>query len=497
MSDVTVSPATTVTSDPAARRATRYAGYFFWVMFLANFVNYLQRWTFIGIGLSIERDLKINDAEFGLLASLFLLVYTLFAFPFGLLADRMSRRIVVGVGMLIGSVATVLTGLSYNLASLIGAKTLFGFGQSGFYPAGTPLLISQYPPSKRATVISRWTVGALIGTAIGFLMGGFFDESTWRWALFIIAIPGVLMAIVVFTLREKRSHELDPSAQSHDNSPTRSTWRRLRTYLGIPTFRVILAMHIFGFFAIAGIATWLPIYLGNTYGQKVTQYDSAGNVVGEPLSSHFGSAGLSHLLVSVLAGGVVILGGVFGNLYGGRLASQLSRRSPGARILAGGVGFLLSAPFVVLAISAPWLLPQFDFYTSADLTTQLMFGLAIFTAFGLLASFFLNVYNGPTSAALLDIIPPSERAAAGGAELFLAHLFGDVHATFVIGAIAVLLTQQFGGEQIGAALLVTAPVALVIAGIVGIWGSRYYKRDVEALGTTAEAMLGTSAAAAQ
>jgi hypothetical protein len=193
----------------------------------------------------------------------------------------------------------------------------------------------------------------------------------------------------------------------------------------------------------------------------------------------------------VLAGGVVIVGGVFGNLYGGRLASRLSRRWPGARILTGGVGFLLSAPFVVLAIGAPFVLPEIPLYATADASTQLLIGLAVFLVFGLLASFFLNVYNGPTRAALLDIIPASERGAAGGSELFLAHLLGDVHATFVVGVVAVVLIQQFGGDQIGTALLVTAPVALLIAGLIGIVGSRYYAQDVARLGTSAQAMLGT------
>jgi MFS family permease len=457
-------------------------------MFVANFVNYLQRWTFIGLGRAISNSLHLDYALFGLLASLFLLVYTIFALPFGFLADRFARKPTLVFGMVVGSIATFLTGLASSFPALVGAKMLFGFGQSGFYPAGTPLLISQFAPSKRAAVISRWTVGALIGTAIGFLMKGFFDENTWRYGLILTAIPGIVLAGLVLFLREKRAHEEDPVTEGGP----RVTWKRMGAYLGIPSFRVILGMHIFGFFAIASIATYLPFYLGNVYGRVVTVYDSTGTPTGNTIPSHFGSAGLSDLLVGVLAGGVVIVGGIFGNLYGGRLASRLSRRSPGARILAGGVGFVLSAPFVICAIGAPYVLQQVPAYATADLSTQLYVGLAVFLVFGLLASFFLNVYNGPTSAALLDIIPASERGAAGGTELFLAHLLGDVHATFVVGLLAVFLIRQYGGDQIGPALLLTAPIALLIAGLIGLWGGRFYARDVEKVGTTAEAILGTT-----
>jgi hypothetical protein len=113
--------------------------------------------------------------------------------------------------------------------------------------------------------------------------------------------------------------------------------------------------------------------------------------------------------------------------------------------------------------------------------------------FALLSAFFLNIYNGPVSAALLDVVPASERGAAGGTELTLAHLFGDVYAAALIGAIAVALNQSLSGEQIGLALLLTCPLVLVASGVVGIWGSRFYARDVAAIGGTASEMLGTVA----
>ncbi len=72
----------------------------------------------------------------------------------------------------------------------------------------------------------------------------------------------------------------------------------------------------------------------------------------------------------------------------------------------------------------------------------------------------------------------------------LAHVLGDVYATAAVGALADALGARLGGEQIGLALLITCPVALIAAGIIGIWGSRFYKGDVEALGASAEVMVG-------
>lgn len=278
--------------------------------------------------------------------------------------------------------------------------------------------------------------------------------------------------------REKMRHDEDPPAESLTGAGA-AFWPRLRSYLRIPTVRVIIALHALGFFALTGVSYFLSFYLNDTYGK------------GAP---GFGDAGLSAKLVPILGGGVVLLGGIAGLLVGSAWAGRLSKRHAGARVLTGGLGFLLAAPCVLFAIGASFVLPLLPFYSTASAGTRLAIGVGVFAFFALLASFFLNIYNGPVSAALLDVVPAAERAACGGAELTLAHMLGDVYATTVIGALAGLLTATAGSEHagLGLALLLTCPLVLIASGIVGIWGSRFYARDVAALGSTADAMLGTT-----
>jgi hypothetical protein len=222
----------------------------------------------------------------------------------------------------------------------------------------------------------------------------------------------------------------------------------------------------------------------------VVKVDQYANVIGQQ-PGPFPHAGLSAHLVPILAGGLVIVGGIFGNLGGGIIADRLSARHTGARVLTGGLGFLLAAPCVLAAVGAPYVLRLIPAYSNASEGSQVALGVSVFAVFALLAAFFLNLYNGPMSAALLDIVPPEERGAAGGAELTLAHLLGDVYAAAAVGALSAVLTRVIGGEQIGLALLLTCPLALLISGIIGIRGSRHYARDVATLGTSAAAMLGT------
>src|SRR5262249_18741201 len=116
MSDITAPPSAPggvqSSSAGAMKRAGRYAAYVFWLMFIINFLNYLDRWIFTGLSLVIQRDLLLDDFQIGLLTTGFLLVYTIVAMPLGFLADRRSRSGIVGLGVAIWSIATALTGLA-------------------------------------------------------------------------------------------------------------------------------------------------------------------------------------------------------------------------------------------------------------------------------------------------------------------------------------------------------------------------------------------------
>ncbi len=479
MSQVTSQPARDPAAPSAVARAGRYAAYIFWLMFIINFLNYLDRWIFTGLSPIIQKELHLSDFQIGLLTSAFLLVYTIVALPLGFLADRVARKSIVALGVAIWSLATAFTGLAGNFPILLTVRTFLGIGEGSYYPAGTPMLAAYYPPSRRATIISRWAVGALIGAAGGFLLASPFSApGAWRLAFFFTGVPGLIFAFLIWRTREKTRHEDDPPAEHLPAEGSRSIFQRFAAYLRIPTVRVIIALHALGFFALTGVTTYLAIFLSDTYGSNGTFYPDTG---------------ISPKLVPILAGAVVLLGGILGNLIGGVWANRLSRRHAGARVLTGGLGFLLAAPCVIIAVGSPMALRQMAFFTSASVQMQLTIGIAVFTVFALLAAFFLNVYNGPVSAALLDVVPAAERGSAGGTELTLAHLFGDVYAAALIGAIADLLSHALGGEQIGLAMLLTCPLVLVASGIVGIWGSRFYARDVVALGSTASEMLGTSA----
>ena len=465
-----------VPADGAGARVRRYARYIFWLMFLINFINYADRWIFSALGNVIKQQLGYNDFQIGLLGSAFLLVYTLVAFPLGLVADRLSRKNVVAAGVALWSLATAFTALAGSFVAMVFVRALVGIGEGSYYPAGTPMLAAWYPPKSRADVLGRWGVGSLAGAGIGFVIASVLAGPNWRLAFYVTGLPGLLLAFLIWRTREKRRHEDDPPEEAM-GAVRPSIWRTAARCLRIPTLRVILAMHALGFFALATLTQFLVIFLGATYGR--TPYPGVG---------------LSEGLIALVPGGILLVGGISGNLLGSTWANRLARRRPGARVLAGGLGFLLAAPFVVLTLVAPYILHALPAFYRASSSQQVMMGVIVFAIGGTFAAFFINLYNGPTSAALQDVLPVADRSAGGGLELTLAHLLGDSYAAVAVGALSVALSHALGGEQIGLALLLTTPVMLVASGLVGVWGSRFYARDVAALGASAEQMLGTHVA---
>jgi MFS family permease len=445
----------------------------FWLMCGINFFNYADRFIFTAVSDTLKSQFGFNDFQFGVFGSAFLVVYSLVAFPLGYLAERYSRKVVVGAGVALWSVATLLTGRAFDFNSMLLARSVVGVGEGSYYPSGTPLLAAWFPTKRRASILSWWASSALFGAGIGFLFGGFFDyPDKWRIAFYISAVPGLILAVLMFGLRRRLKSEGDP--EPVELSGGMSIVGTIKRCWRIPTFRVILFQHALGFFPLAAISYWLVIYLSYAYGAE----------------SSYGSAALGKSTGSILAGALLVLGGIVGGIYGGAWANRLRHKYIGARVRTGGLGFLYAAPFVAITLSAPYILQALPAYKALAPATQVQIGVAVFALMGLCASFFLNVYNGPTSAALQDVLPPNLRAAGGGLELTLAHVLGDVYATAAVGAIADAFSARLGGEQIGLALLITCPLALVAAGIVGIWGSRFYKRDVEALGASAETMVG-------
>lgn len=452
------SPSTRAKAGAARQFSSSYPMYVFWVMFAISFLNYLDRNVLSGAAKTVAQQLGFGVDGIGYIASAFLIVYTLFTIPLGIWADRVKRKNVVALSVGVWSTITALTALSFNFSSLFFFRMLLGVGEAGYFPAGTALMSDYFSREKRSRVMSWWSVGQLVGILVGFALGGYLADlfiGSWRLAFLITGIPGLLLAFLAWKLREPRPNEADEEelgiAERSDLpfvAPVRTNpFAQMRDLLRIKTLVVLIVMQIFAFFVLSVALVFLPTFLqqNDLYGQGLTS----------------GQAGL-------FAGGVIVVAGLIGTVFGGYLADWLNRRHPGSRVLVCGIGFLLSAPTFALSVT--------------------VHSFMLFAVFFIVTTVLITFYTGPSTAATQDVAPAALRASAVAISLLIAHLLGDAFSPVLVGVLAhsfdhtggTHFVQNIAGHDLAMAMLVTCTPALVIAGLVGIFGARWMKADVAA-----------------
>ncbi|OLC22090.1 MAG: hypothetical protein AUH80_07480 [Chloroflexi bacterium 13_1_40CM_4_65_16] len=412
--------------------AKGYARYVLALMFGINLFNYLDRYVAASVAPMVKRELNLTDSEIGLFGTAFLLVYAIAAVPFGYWGDRGVRKNVIAVGVAIWSVATLLTGFARNYFQLFLSRAVVGIGEASYYPAGTSLMSDYFPKEQRSRVMSIWGAGSTVGIALGFAGGGYLaDKFGWRAVFFIAGGPGLLFALLAYRMREplRGAVERGPSLAKTADAGLKQFLELLR----IPTLRATIIAQTLLFFVLASNAFWLPTVLQRRFELSATK------------------AGL-------LAGVVIVVGGLIGTLAGGWLADKRALTTPRAHLEVGIAGFVAGAVLVTIAILSPLNIGP----------------VPVFVPMFLLAVIALYLYAGPFTALSQNVVSPGLRASAVTLLLFIAHVFGDSHSPFDVG----LLSDWLGGN-LQLALLITSPTLLILAAVAAAMGLKTVKQDTE------------------
>jgi MFS transporter, Spinster family, sphingosine-1-phosphate transporter len=447
----------------------------FWLLFAINTVNFFDRFLAVAVAPTLKTVFHLTDGNIGALSSAFILIYTLSALPLGLLADRVSRAHVVSVGVAIWSIASGATGLAMGLPLLFVTRAAVGIGEASYYPAGTALLSTYYSLERRARIVSRWASGQLVGVALAFGVSASLSALLgptvgWRVAFLLSAIPGFILAVLMWFVADTPSQapaesssyasKVNQEIEGHQrlfpaflqgDGPVlaglityvrtqlwprlrlaaQDLWLILRDVARIRTVWVVSILQALTFIVITPAVTFLPIYLRSTTG---------------PFH-------LSETVTDAIAGVVIIVGGLTGQISGGNVADWLGKRIPGGRILTSTVGFGLAIPAYALML--------------------LTHSLVLFVLFGTAAVLAINLPIGPVLACAQDVTPRAIRATALAMTLLVGHLCGDVWAPAAVGMVSTAL-----GEHVATSLLIFGAPALALAAIVGFFGVRVYVSEI-------------------
>jgi EmrB/QacA subfamily drug resistance transporter len=147
---------------------------------------------------SIQTDLDFSQANLQWVISAYALVFGGFLLLGGRVADIVGRRRVFMIGLIAFTIGSLLCGLAWSEASLIGARAIQGLGAATISPAALAILMTTFAEGRERNIaLGVWGAVGGFGAAAGVLLGGVFtDALSWEW-IFFVNIP---VGIVAFFL---------------------------------------------------------------------------------------------------------------------------------------------------------------------------------------------------------------------------------------------------------------------------------------------------------
>lgn len=187
----------------------------------------------------IKSDMNLSDTQIGLLmGASFAIFYSTMGLPLGWLADNMPRKYLLGAGLAVWSAATALSGLAQSFKHLFIARILVGAGEASLGPCAISLISDVMPPSQRSRAIAVYSSALSFALAIAYLLGGqimkfadgldltfipfMADLKSWQLVLIIVGSPGLLIALLVLTLKEPNRQYIDKNRSKGFNSIKRT-----------------------------------------------------------------------------------------------------------------------------------------------------------------------------------------------------------------------------------------------------------------------------------
>ncbi|MFE2317554.1 MFS transporter [Streptomyces sp. NPDC059441] len=143
------------------------------------------------------------------------LVFAGLLFTAGLLGDRLGRKKVLLVGMLVFGVGSVLSAMSESSGQLIVFRAVMGFGGAFILPATLAIIMNVFEREEQPKAIGIWTGVVGFAIALGPITGGILLEHFWWGSVFLVNVPIVVtamtaMAAIVPDSKDPKPGRLDP-----------------------------------------------------------------------------------------------------------------------------------------------------------------------------------------------------------------------------------------------------------------------------------------------
>jgi MFS family permease len=427
-----------------------YRWYVVVVMLVCFAFSFVDRQILALLIAPIKHDLNLSDTRIGLLQGLaFGIFFAIMGLPLGRLVDNSNRRNLVAGGVAVWSVMTALSGAARSFWQLFLPRIGVGVGEATLTPAVVSLVADYFPPESTGLAMSLYSTGIFLGAGSAFVFGGTIVDklmhmapvtlpllgvmAPWRLAFFAIGLPGLLVSLLVFTVKEPPSRlALRDSEGRERKLSLREVWQQIllrwRTTLGLVVTLCTQAMCVYA------LISWAPAVFQRKFGW------TPGHT-GRPL------------------GTLLFFCGVTGMFCGGKLTQILHRRHHP------------EAPLWIAVISSIGVAVSFAIAMSSSTPQAALAWLGP-------DAFFLGIAPGPLLASIGLIYPANVRGQ-------VTALFSFLNVTaIVLGPLvpALLNNYLFHDEyKLNISVAITTVAASTIMCIAALLTVRRFRADYDLL----------------
>ena len=406
---------------------TRYAWYVAALLLAVNTTSYIDRKMPFILVEPIKHDLALSDTQIGLITGLaFALFYGAAGIPLASLADKGNRARILAFALAAWGGLTSLGGFAQNFWHLCSARIGVAASESVGTPCSHSLLADYFPSGHRARVIALYTIGPPLGIFLGLSLGGLINQFlNWRIAMFLLGVPGLLLAVLVhFTLREPPRKVAADAAQE----PAPRMVDAVRAYLREPMLIHLWCANVLFATSSSALQVFAPAFIMRTFGLPT------------------GEIGVTYGLLAGVAGTV-------GAMAGGQLGDRVGLRRA---LICGAAVVGLSAPVLVFGLFSH------------------SYPLFLVGVFAVSASVYMT--SGPMYAVIQRVLPSRMHAVGTAITLLGVNGVAMSIGPVVTGAISDGLGYMKGGEGLKWALVVSSAPILWSA-VHFLLAARWLTRD--------------------
>ena len=394
-------------------------------------INFVDRQFISSFAPFLKSDLGLSDTEIGLLTGIvFIFFYTVAGLFVGTLADRYNRTKIIGIGVILWSAFTAISGFAKNFFTLAAPRLFIGVGESTITPTTMSILSDRYEQKRLGFAAGFYYLGVPVGVGISLLIAGYLEPTIgWRGCFYLLGVIGLVLGFLMLFVK-------DSPRKNISNKPESKTFFEIISllYKALSTSKSLVLTIIAG--------TLYHIVLG------AAQFEVIWAVADKGFNPNtFGQ----------INGWIFVVFGVLGSLFGG-IASDWTLKT-----------YNLPRTWFLLILTLLLLPLAFTRYLETD---NILFWVGICSS-----AFSLGCFYGPIFAVIQELVPSSIKGTVVAFNLLCLNLLGIAIGSIVFGIMADYAVAQ-GYEDPYTNLLVGFSLMFLVLGPpLYYFAGKYYQSD--------------------